>query len=131
MHILVVDDKESILTVLRTMLENAGHSVETALNGLDAFEKAQYTDFDLFVIDHLMPVMNGLHLSKNLKQHSKTFDKPIFFITTQDIDIVKKLEESVLFSAILSKPIDESKLVSFINHLDVEAPLCHLSQFHR
>ena len=67
MHILVVDDKSAVRLALTNILEQQGHSVRTAFNGLDAFEKAHSELFDLYIIDHLMPVMNGILLSKNLK----------------------------------------------------------------
>ena len=118
MNILVVDDKQSVLNALTDMLTTSGYNVQTACNGLDAFEKSQQFSFDLFIIDHLMPIMNGLQLSKNLRQQEKSAKTPILFITTQDFESVSSLAEASLFNAILTKPINQEKLIDQILLLD-------------
>lgn len=125
MNILLVDDKQEILNSLVIMIEKYGHTVEVALNGLAAFEKAQTTGFDLFIIDHLMPVMNGLQLTKNLKQNESTKDIPIIFITTQDIKEVSLLPEAQVFSGLLPKPIVENSLMQLIETRSTANSLSH------
>jgi CheY-like chemotaxis protein len=85
MDILLIDDKHSILDFVTALLIDSGHTVETAYNGLDAYEKAQQQSFDLYIIDHLMPVMNGLQLSKNLLNNPFTANTPAIFMTTQSL----------------------------------------------
>lgn len=118
MNILVVDDKQSVLNSLTILLESEGHNVTTANNGLDGFEKAQKSFYDLFIIDHLMPIMNGLQLSKNLNQHENYSSHPIIFMTTQDVDTIVNSSEANLFTAIVSKPIDENHLIKLISPLN-------------
>jgi len=120
MHILLVDDKKAILEQLTPILERNGHTVEIALNGLAAYEKAQSEFFDLYIIDHLMPVMNGIQLSKNLMKNSLTLNVPIIFMTTQNKSEILKLVQSLSFHALISKPIDEKLLMGFIEQLNVE-----------
>jgi len=120
MHILVVDDKQVILDSLTNLLAGNGHTVHTACNGLDAFEKAQNFSYDLFIIDHLMPIMNGLQLSKNLSQYSGTMNTPLLFMTTQNVETVSKLAEAQLFHAIISKPINEANLLSQVSKLNIK-----------
>lgn len=112
MNILVVDDKPLVLDVLNNILVPVGYSVQTACNGLDAFEKAQQQHFDLFIVDHLMPVMNGVQLTKNLKQHPLTSAMPIVFMTTQDLDSVNNIPEAPLFDMVIAKPINAELLLS-------------------
>lgn len=111
MRILVVDDKPSVLDFVTELLEEQGFSVETANNGLSGLEKAQKHDFDLFIIDHLMPLMNGLQLSKNLSQQACGKNKPIVFMTTQGKNAVASLPEANLFTSILEKPLSDSSLL--------------------
>jgi CheY-like chemotaxis protein len=118
MYILLVDDKQSILDFVRPLLELYGHTVVTALNGLDAYEKAQHQLFDLYIIDHLMPVMNGLQLSKNLLNNAFTAVTPIVFMTTQNITEVAALTRLFSFQTILAKPIDEKCLFNAINQIN-------------
>jgi CheY-like chemotaxis protein len=117
MNILVVDDKQSVLDLLSNILVPVGYCVQTACNGLDAFEKAQQQNFDLFIVDHLMPVMNGVQLTKNLKQHQPTSSTPVVFMTTQGIESAKNLPEYSLFDAVIAKPINEDLLINVITTL--------------
>ena len=125
MHILVVDDKQAVLDLVADILTGYGHSIETASNGLDAFEKAQKKTFDLFIIDHLMPVMNGIQLAKNLKQTAKTLGTEIVFMTTQGVSGVKSMPEARLFKGIIAKPIDEKSLIQLVEVASKENTLLH------
>jgi two-component system chemotaxis response regulator CheY len=107
MHILVIDDKKSVRDTISNFLVSLGHTVNTAVNGLDGFEKAQKSPYKLYIIDHLMPLMNGVTLSKNLKKNPFCSQTPILFMTTQGIDTVKRLPEFTLFSGTISKPFNE------------------------
>jgi two-component system chemotaxis response regulator CheY len=117
MNVLVVDDKKSVRDNLSTYLQARGYNVDTAVNGLDGFEKAQQGQYQLFVIDHLMPLMNGVLLSKNIKQTEQYNKTPIVFITTQPADTVKNLPEFSLFEQVVNKPINESEFISTVSLL--------------
>lgn len=117
MHILVIDDKKSVRDTISNFLVSLGHSVNTAVNGLDGFEKAQKVPYNLYIVDHLMPLMNGVTLSKNLKKNTFCAKTPILFMTTQGIDTVKRLPEFTLFSRIISKPFNEATFISVVESL--------------
>ncbi|MFT5295111.1 MAG: two-component system chemotaxis response regulator CheY [Colwellia sp.] len=115
MYILLIDDKQPILDFVTPLLIESGHIVETASNGLDAYEKSQQKTFDLYIIDHLMPVMNGLQLRKNLLNNPFTANTPAIFMTTQNLTEVRGLTRSLSFQAIITKPIDENSLLNAVN----------------
>lgn len=117
MNILVIDDNKSVRDAISKLLVSLGHSVNTAVNGLDGFEKAQQMPYHLYIIDHLMPLMNGVVLSKNFKKTSFCVQTPILFMTTQGIDSIKKLPEFTLFSSIISKPLNETTFISVVESL--------------
>ncbi len=123
MNVLVVDDKKSVRDSLSQFLAARGYNVDTAVNGLDGFEKAQQGNYQLFVIDHLMPLMNGVLLSKNIKQTAQYADTAILFITTQPKEHIVKLAESSLFAQVLIKPLNESQFLSTVSSLLPELPL--------
>jgi len=125
MHILVVDDKQEVVKMIGDLLDQLGITIETAVNGLDALEKAQKSDFDLYIIDHLMPLMNGLQLVKNLKLKEHTCDKPILFMTTQSISSLEYLAEYKHFDAILAKPLNQEIFYKTINQLLPENTIVH------
>ncbi len=125
MHILVVDDKQPIIKKVTELLSQCGYTYETAINGLDAFEKAQSEVFDMYIIDHLMPVMNGIQLVKNLKSKDITSDTPILFMTTQDIHSLEAYDEYSHLDAIISKPLDQELFFNALNQLLPQNTVLH------
>ena len=111
MKILVVDDKLSVQETLTNLLCQHGHQVDVSANGLDAFEKAQKNDYQLYIIDHLMPLMNGVQLVKNLKQTEHCATTSVLFMTTQGISEAESLPEYSLFSDVIAKPLNNEELL--------------------
>ncbi|SEK38167.1 two-component system, chemotaxis family, response regulator CheY [Colwellia chukchiensis] len=118
MNILVVDDKAIVIDKLSGLLSASGYAVASAINGLDASEKLQQADYDLLIVDHLMPIMDGIQLVKNLRQNEKYNHTPIIFMTTQGQDSVKQLCNIDMFTAVIDKPIDEQKLLDLVTSLE-------------
>jgi DNA-binding NtrC family response regulator len=67
--ILVVDDEESLRTVLSSELINEGYEVRTAADGDDAIQEMQKADFSLILLDIKMPRMNGFDVLKHIKEN--------------------------------------------------------------
>lgn len=61
-RVLVADDSETVTTLLVTALELEGYEVETAVNGVEAYEKGIAGAFDLVILDQLMPGLLGLEI---------------------------------------------------------------------
>ena len=67
--ILVVDDEESVLDSLQSILENAGYRVVTAQNGQKALEKAQFIPFDAILVNLKLPDIDGADLILRLPKN--------------------------------------------------------------
>ena len=67
-NILVVDDEESMRTILKDILVEQGYDVDTAENGAVGVEKFRDKHFDLIISDVHMPVMNGFEFVKTVAQ---------------------------------------------------------------
>ncbi len=120
MNILVVDDKKAVQDKLATLLTAQGHNVDLAINGLDALAKIQHGSYQLFVIDHLMPLMNGVQLTKNIKANPELVHLPVIFMTTQGTNSLKSLAEYSLFDKVIDKPIDEVSFFSAITEFSAD-----------
>ncbi len=79
--ILIVDDDPEILRFLKTGLAFEGFSVDTAENGAQALEKVRHKEPDVVILDILMPGIDGIEVSKRLRQVS---DVPILMLTAKD-----------------------------------------------
>jgi len=103
--VLVCDDDLGLLTVLSNIMESAGYSVETACDGIEAISKAiksQPHYYDLILIDHLMPGLNGLGLVKELRD-CKIPSKIIVLSGNLDEEL-KVAFHAMAVDKILSKP---------------------------
>ncbi|TKB43538.1 response regulator [Thalassotalea mangrovi] len=115
--ILLVEDNKSVKAHLTELLEQQGHQVTTACNGLDGYNKALAEQFDLCIVDHLMPLMDGPQLLKNIKAMEKNAPRAVLFLSTQDPKLVKSLAEIKLADAYLPKPIEKEAFLSTMNDL--------------
>jgi two-component system alkaline phosphatase synthesis response regulator PhoP len=92
--ILVVDDEEDILELVRYNLSREGYQVTGSLTGEDALRKVRSDRFDLIVLDLMLPGMDGLAFTKALKNDSRMRSIPIIMLTAkgEEADIVTGLE---------------------------------------
>ncbi len=93
-RILVVDDEEDILELVRFNLVKEGYQVTGALTGEEALRKARSETFDLIVLDLMLPGIDGLEVTKKLKTHEKAQHTPIVMLSAkgEEADIVTGLE---------------------------------------
>ncbi|MBW2436226.1 MAG: response regulator transcription factor [Deltaproteobacteria bacterium] len=92
--ILVVDDEEDIIELVRYNLSREGYHVTGTLTGEDALRKVRSDPFDLIVLDLMLPGMDGLAFTKTLKNDSRLRSIPIVMLTAkgEEADIVTGLE---------------------------------------
>lgn len=92
--ILVVDDEEDILELLKYNLEREGYSVVLAQSGEEAVELAANVVPDLVLLDLMLPGMNGLEVCRILSHDARTSAIPIIILTArcEEADIVAGLE---------------------------------------
>ena len=92
--ILVVDDEEDILELVRHHLARDGYTVTLAATGEEALKKARRERFDLIVLDLMLPGMDGFEVAKALKAEPRSASVPIIMLTArgEDADVVTGLE---------------------------------------
>jgi len=90
--ILVVDDEPSIVTLLTFNLEKEGYQVTSATDGQEALEIALMQSFDFILLDVMLPHMDGIEITKRLRQEK--VNTPIIILTAKDdpIDRILGLE---------------------------------------
>jgi two-component system, OmpR family, response regulator len=80
--LLLVEDDQRIVSVLRRGLEAEGYVVETARNGAQALERVRAEDFALIILDRLMPGLDGLEICRRLRKTGNR--SPILMLTAKD-----------------------------------------------
>jgi len=114
MRILVVDDDPEIVSFLKRGLTYEGYTVDTASDGAQALAKAREAEPDLVVLDVMMPGIDGLEVSKRLRQASKL---PILMLTAKGTvaDRVKGLDSGA--DDYLVKPFSFDELLARVRAL--------------
>jgi two-component system chemotaxis response regulator CheY len=115
MHsILAVDDSASMRQMVSFTLKNAGYSVVEAIDGEDAFDKARAREFDLVLTDQNMPRLDGIGLTRKLREHPNFKATPILILTTESSDQMKQAGRAAGATGWLVKPFDPTKLIEVI-----------------
>lgn len=108
-RILVVDDEDLLRDSLRDMLEMLGHEPETARDGIEALAKLTF-DFDLILLDVMMPGMDGYEIARRIRQDPEKCDIPIVMVTglTSMGDRLRAVEAGA--NDFIAKPFDLTEL---------------------
>ena len=118
--ILIVDDLTENIQVLGTLLSKYGYHTGFATNGKEALERAKSGEYDLILLDIMMPEMDGYEVLEVLRSRSETKDVPIIFVTakTEEEDIVKGLKLGA--QDYITKPFNSHELRSRIDtHIEL------------
>jgi DNA-binding response OmpR family regulator len=111
-RVLVADDSETVTTLLVTALELEGYEVETAQNGVEAYEKGMAGDFDLVILDQLMPGLLGLEIIERWQAEGR----PLRVIMLSGVDDDRTVVSSLDLGAVdfVRKPFRLPELMARI-----------------
>lgn len=116
MKILLAEDDSNISTIAQMALEQlGGHKVTVACDGIAALEIALKEDFDLILLDEMMPRMNGLKVCEELEQLSDR-SVPIIFLSAKSSESDIGLFKSAGLGFI-PKPFDPTNLANLIEEI--------------
>ena len=123
MRLLVVEDDPSMNASLRQGLSEAGYAVDAVLSGRDGLDYALASDYDLLILDIMLPGMDGLELLARLRDQSKR--TPVLLLTARDTveDRVGGLDGGA--DDYLVKPFDFDELLARVRALLRRPPLQH------
>ena len=112
MRILVVEDEKHLNRIISEAVEDEGYSVDSCYNGLEALEYLACSDYDVIILDIMMPKMNGLELVRRLRSEGN--NTPVLFLTARDAvaDRVEGLESGGDYY--LTKPFDFQELMAVV-----------------
>ncbi len=115
MRILVVEDEKRIADFLTRGLENAGYAVDAASDGATAIDQAARTDYDLIILDLMLPDIDGLKVLERIR--SKKAGPPVLILSARGAvdDRVKGLEQGA--DDYLTKPFAFVELLARVRAL--------------
>lgn len=118
MKILIVDDNRTYLMVLRGIVNNIGdHEIFVFANPLEALDAAATTEFDLVLVDYLMPEMDGVAFIRALRRLPIGCDQPIVMVTTNEQRDTRIAALDAGATDFLRKPIEPVELRARVQNL--------------
>ncbi len=119
--ILVVDDNAKNIQVVANLLSEKGYDIEYALNGKDALQLVASEDFDLILLDIMMPEMDGFEVCKRIKEDAVKDEIPIIFLTAKtDTESIQKAFNQGGMDYI-NKPFNSNELLARVKtHIELK-----------
>ena len=115
-RVLIVDDEEAIVTLMRFILEKVGHTVASARNGQEALEALGVEPADpskplpdVVLLDVMMPVMDGHTACKRIHDDKRTTGLPVIVVTAKG-DMRSLFDSMPCVAGFFSKPFDPQAL---------------------
>jgi two-component system, chemotaxis family, chemotaxis protein CheY len=116
-RILAVDDSPVMRQMVKATLVDAGHEVVQAANGEEALRIAATQTFDMVITDVNMPVMDGVALTRNLRQLPAYSSIPMIALTTEATADIKRAGRDAGATAWVLKPFNPQRLIDAVAEL--------------
>lgn len=108
--VLIVDDEQSILTLLKYSLEKEGYEVIQAEDGQAGLELAMSHQLDFIILDLMLPKMDGMDVCKNLRQNK--INTPILMLTAKDDELEKIIGLELGADDYMTKPFSPREVLA-------------------
>lgn len=118
--LLIIEDEEAIAELEKDYLELSGFDVEIETSGNKGLERAMKEDFDLFILDLMLPEMDGFEICKRIRKNKNT---PILMVSAKKDDIDKIRGLGLGADDYITKPFSPSELVARVK--------AHLARYER
>ena len=112
-EILIIDDSETNVFLLESVLNECGYKVTSSLSAGDAYKIIEKKVFDLILLDLLMPDISGFDFARNLKKSDKYSNIPIIVVSAlsdekvvaeiKEIGVVEFFEKPVILASLIQK----------------------------
>lgn len=112
MRVLIVDDEEMIRNVLREYVEFEGYEAYEAVDGMDAVKKCREQDFDVILMDVMMPKLDGFSAVKEIRKEKNT---PIIMLSARGEEYDKLFGFEIGVDDYVTKPFSPKEVIARIN----------------
>ena len=115
-NILIVDDVEMNLKVAKGLLKETNMQIDTAISGMECLEYVKAKKYDIILMDHMMPEMDGVETLRHMKclTNNLNSETPVIMLTANAIIGAKEEYIEAGFNDYLTKPIQETELLEMV-----------------
>lgn len=118
LQLLLVEDKDPTAQHILDILAETPFQVTRVKDGLGGLNEAKKVRYDVVLIDHKMPLMDGLSLLKNLRNCDDYVETPLLFMTTDDPRQIQDKAMRLGADAVIAKPVDAKVLKNELKRLE-------------
>lgn len=118
--ILIVDDDEPIRSLAQRVLTRARFAVDTAKDGVEALEKLDLVDYDVVLLDLMMPRMSGFDVISELQKNAESKLRCVVVMTAATNAQLDRFDGNLVYT-VLRKPFDIDELTRVVDACAVEA----------
>ena len=115
--ILVVDDEEDIVNLVRLILEDAGYAVSAVTDGRDALATIARDKFDLVLLDIMMPFLSGWEVLEAMRSRDETRDVPVALLTARASPREHNMPHPTDYCDYITKPFEPDDLLKRIKQI--------------
>lgn len=115
--ILIVDDSRAIRQISSSTLRGAGFEVVEADDGNQGYERARRQKFELILSDLNMPDLDGINMTKKIRQLSNHRSTPILIVTTESQMAMKSDAKAAGANGWVVKPVEPKRLVEIVQQI--------------
>jgi CheY-like chemotaxis protein len=125
LNILVAEDNPVNALLASKLLKKQGHTVELAVNGIQAVEKSAKGTFDLILMDVQMPGMDGFEATRAIRERERNTSRhiPILAVTAHALNGYKELCLGAGMDGYLTKPIRTDELFAVLSEMCAASPV--------
>lgn len=112
--VLLIDDDELMLISVKSLLESEGYAVTTASSGAEALQKAGRQQYDVFLLDIIMPGMSGFEVCKSLRAMDRYNKTAVVMLTAKSAEADRQEGMEAGATQFLPKPVAPDRLLEVI-----------------
>lgn len=114
-RVLVLDDDPSIQSILAKLLRREGYRVDIVGTGRQAIEKLGQIDYDIFLLDLMMPTEGGMTVIKHLRENNAPLLERVILVTASPESVLRTASKEI--AAVVKKPFDAKELLATVQRI--------------
>ena len=117
MRILLAEDEEALRMLVADTLADEGYEIDEAVDGVEAFEMIQANDYDLVLLDYMMPGMTGLDVIEKIRQLPEKRHLKIMMLTAKSQQSDQERARGVGADYFMPKPFSPMELLDLVEDI--------------
>jgi CheY-like chemotaxis protein len=113
-RILLAEDEDVLRMLVLDTLEDEGYTIDEATDGDEAYQKIMNTEYDLVLLDYMMPGMTGIEVIEKVRQHPDKQHLKIMMLTAKSQQSDRERAEEIGANYFFSKPFSPLELIDVV-----------------